>query len=422
MNKRLFILFAGLVAFIGLSMSAATYTIDDIPNVHLIDSTRYVSNPDNILSPRAVATVDSLMRNIRRTTSAEAVVVIVDDIEGGDIGTFATELFGKWGLGKSDVDNGLLVLVAKDLRRAAIRPGYGLEGVLPDITCGHILREDMFPRFKEGDYDGGIVSAVSRINDILTSPEAAAEIASGEADADFAGNKQGGEGIDTFFNIWLTAGAIGAAIMLLLLLLILARHSKDTPHNKYKALESLRPVYLALTFLGLGIPAVASIPLLLLLNRWRNMPRTCPACGTKMQKVDEVHDNDYLNHVQDTEERIGSVDYDVWLCPKCGETDIEEYVTPGKAYMRCEKCGGLTARYLRNRILRQPTTLSAGSGVREYQCAACGHITPVAYTIPMIVVIPTSGGRGSGFGGGGGSFGGGFGGGMTGGGGASGGW
>ena len=61
-----------------------------------------------------MAQADAIMRDIRRSTSAEAVVVVVDDIEGGDIDSFATELFTKWGLGKSDVDNGLLILVAKD--------------------------------------------------------------------------------------------------------------------------------------------------------------------------------------------------------------------------------------------------------------------------------------------------------------------
>lgn len=421
MKIRLTALLLSLLLLAGLNASATTYTVADIPNVHKLDSTRYVSNPDDILSPAAVATLDSLMRNIRRTTSAEAVVVVVDNIDGGDIDTFATDLFGDWGLGKSDVDNGLLILVAKDLRRAAIRTGYGLEGVLPDITCGRILRSEMFPRFKEGDYDGGVIAASQLINRLLTDPEAAAEIASAEADADFAADGDEDD-IRVFFTIWFTVAVIITVIMLVLMASLYAPKRHDSPREKYKALAGLKPVYLALTFFGWGIPALASIPLLLMLRRWRNTPRQCPACGTPMKKVDEVHDNDYLNHVQDTEERIGSVDYDVWLCPKCGETDIEEYVVPGKGYVRCEKCGGLTARYLRNRVLHQATATTTGDGVREYQCAACGHITPVAYTLPMIVILPSGGGRGgSGFGGGG-SFGGGFGGGMTGGGGASGGW
>ena len=151
--KRIFVVLN--LILLTLAAFAATYTVDRIPNVHLADSTRFVSDPDNILSPEALAQADAIMRDIRRSTSAEAVVVVVDDIEGGDIDSFATELFTKWGLGKSDVDNGLLILVAKDLRRAAIRPGYGLEGVLPDVVCAGILRNQMFPAFRKGDYGKG---------------------------------------------------------------------------------------------------------------------------------------------------------------------------------------------------------------------------------------------------------------------------
>ena len=155
------------ILLLSLAAFAATYTVDQIPNVHLADSTRFVSDPDGILSPQALAQTDEIMRTIRRSTSAEAVVVIVDDIEGGDIDGFATDLFTKWGLGKSDVDNGLLILVAKDLRKAAIRPGYGLEGVLPDVVCAGILRNQMFPAFRRGDYDEGIVAASQTIGTIL---------------------------------------------------------------------------------------------------------------------------------------------------------------------------------------------------------------------------------------------------------------
>ena len=406
--------------------TAATYTVDQIPNVHLADSTRFVSDPDGILSAKALAQTDAIMRDIRRQTSAEAVVVVVDDIDGGDIDSFATELFTKWGLGKSDVDNGLLILVAKNLRRAAIRPGYGLEGVLPDIICYRILRDKMFPAFRQGDYDKGIVEAASAIQNILTDPDAAEEIRSQQQDADFA--RHGDEvNLKSFFGTYFTISGVIALIMLAVLLTTLYHARKKSRHEKYMALDKLKPIYLALTFFGLGVPAAASVPLLLCMNRYRNSPRKCPRCGTMMNKVDEVHDNDYLSQAQDTEERIGSVDYDVWLCPSCGETDIEPYINANSGYSICELCHSRACRLTRERILRQPTTVSKGEGVKEYTCLNCGHINPRRFAIPMLVApIIVGGGRsrgGGGFGGfGGGIGGGGFGGGMTGGGGASGGW
>ena len=422
MKKILYIFF--LVAIAAMSAAARTYSVADVPNVHLDDSTRFVSNPDGILSDATVAGIDAAMRDIRRTSSAEAVVVVVDDIEGGDIDEFATDLFEKWGLGKSDKDNGLLILVAKDLRRAAIRPGYGLEGVLPDIVCGRILREQMFPRFKEGDYDGRLAAATETVHAVLTDPEAVDEIMSANADPDFNGGKRADDDID-IVHIWLVLGCIIGAVLLLVFIMKLQSVKGKPAHEKYMAMENLKPLYLALTVFGLGLPIVASLPLVIMLRRWRNTPHKCGRCGSQMQKIDEVHDNEYLDGGQDLEERLGSVDYDVWRCPSCGETDIEQYVQRGTPYHQCERCHAYTSRLARTRVLRQPTTLREGEGVREYNCLHCGHTTSERFALPVLVAPVVVGGRGRGFGGGGGfgGFGGGsFGGGHTGGGGASGGW
>lgn len=407
------------ILLLALSASAAVYSVDDVPNVHLSDSTRYVSDPDNILSPSARARVDSIMANIRRSTTAEAVVVIVDDIDNGDIDDFATELFTKWGIGKSDIDNGLLILVAKNLRKAAIRPGYGLEGVLPDIVCAGILRNQMFPAFKAGNYDRGIIDAAETIKNILKDPQSIDEIRSAQTTP----GEDEDTGLKIFFKTYFTVAGMITLCMLIIFVCVVWNKRHHSRHEKYIALNRLKPIYLALTFFGLGLPAIVAIPMLLMMNRYRNNPRTCPNCGTKMTKVDEVHDNDYLNQAQNTEERIGSIDYDVWLCPKCGETDIEPYANNNSGFTKCEKCGAFACRLSRDRILYQPTTMRKGQGVKEYTCFNCGHINPIFYVIPMLPpIILSGGGRGSGGGFGGGFGGGSFGGGATGGGGASGGW
>ncbi len=404
-----------------LAVFAGQYTVDKIPNVHLKDSTRYVTNPDGVISAATVAELDAMLNRVRRSTSAEAVLVVVDDIDSDDIDTFANDLFSKWGLGKNDLDNGLLVLVAKDMRKAVIRPGYGLEGVLPDIVCARILREQMFPSFRKGDYDTGIMKSMESISGILLDPQNREEILSAQADVDLGGG-EGSEG-DSFhyYIVFCIVLAIG---MLFFLLLRLYSVRSKSDRDKYLALSGMKPIYLGMTVAGLFIPIVASLPLVILLYNWRNGTHKCPRCGTKMKKIDEVHDNEYLAHSQDIEEKIGSVDYDVWLCPKCGEKDIEQYVAKGTPYCQCDKCHAYTSRLIRSRILRDATSTSEGLGVKEYNCLNCGWTQSRQYKIPMVVVPPviiSGGGNNSGFGGGG-FGGGGFGGGMTGGGGASGGW
>ncbi len=405
---------------------AAAYTPQQIPNVHVADSMRFVSDPDNILSAQTVASLDMMLKGIRRTSSAEAAIVIVDNIEGQDIDSFATELFELWGLGKDDKDNGLLILVAKDLRRAAIRPGYGLEGVLPDITCGQILREKMFPEFAEGNYDTGLLAATSTISQILNDPMAVEEIMSRERDADTPAGET-----DDFFYIYITLAAFAAIVMLFWLFILLHITSKLDKHERYARIAQYRPVFLIVTFLGLGIPLVASLPLIIILQHWRNSPRICNRCGSKMKRLDEATDNQFLDPGQDLEEQLGSVDYDVWHCPDCNETDIEQYVNNSSVYKPCPRCS-IRAYSLRSqRILIQPTTRNEGAGVRFYHCRACGYDHDENYRIPRkqddsallaaaAIGAAAASGRGGGFGGGFG--GGGFGGGSTGGGGASGGW
>lgn len=407
---------------------AATYTVADIPDVHRADRNAFVANPDSVLDAASVAEINSRLQALRRTTSVEAMVVAVDNIEPTDIDAFATELFQHWGLGKTDKDNGLLILIARDMRKVAIRPGYGLEGVLPDITCGRIIRDCMAPEFRQERYGLGTAAAVGLICNILQNPEHAQEYLSTLDDADDAKQMTGDDAFGMYIGI---CGSLALFLLVILVFKIAALRGRSR-YDKYVALEPWRPTYLALTFLGLGMPAIASIPLCILLGHWRNSRRACPNCGSTMQKVDEVHDNDYLTPAQDLEERVGSVDYDVWLCPHCHETDILPYINQKSVMVECDRCHARTAVLRVDRIMTAPTAHSHGKGVKEYECLNCHNRTRRFYDIepkPDVAAGALAAGailgsmsRGSGGFGGGGSFGGGFGGGSTGGGGASGGW
>lgn len=424
-------LLASIFLIFSLWVTAATYTPAQVPDVHRHDRTQFVANPDGILSAQAVEQLNEMMAQMRMQLTVEPMVVAVDDItDPDDYQEFATELFERWGLGKSDLDNGLLVLMVKNRREVVIRPGYGLEGVLPDITCGRILREVFFPAARDGDYDGAMLGTMGIIDNILSDPVAAEEYRSKEADADAQGSAE--DDLDAFM-LYLGCAVALALIMLALFLMRLSSLKGKSDYEKYKAMSSWQSIYLALTAAGLFIPLIATVPLILRLNRWRNKPRTCPHCSTKMYKVDEVHDNDYLTPSQDLEERIGSVDYDVWLCPKCGETDILAYTLPSSTYTECDKCHARTMRPLGYRVVRRPTQNQNGLAVKEYECLNCHNHRQDNIDLP-----PDDAGRnaaaaaavgailgGMGRGGSSGSFGpigGGFGGGHTGGGGAGGRW
>ena len=276
-----------------LVASGKVYTPEEVPNVQVTDSTQYVSNPDGILSAEAMSAINRAISSTRHTSTAEIAVVVVDDIDR-DINDFATRLFELWGVGRSGNNNGVLVVIAKDARKAVIRTGYGAEGVLPDVVCSRIIRNDMAPEFRDEHYDEGTVKAVTHITQILTDPEAAAEMRQG-ADKDKESDFSGAELFAWYLRLCCTV----AIVMLILVITAIFIGRKLPEQERWRKLNDLKPVALFACFFGLGLPLIAYIPLVLTMRRVRSRHRDCPNCHHRMKKLDEEHDNYYLTPAQD---------------------------------------------------------------------------------------------------------------------------
>ena len=163
MRKLLFILSLWGCLF----LHAKEYTIQEIPMVHLQDRTRYVSNPDGILSSSAVATMDKILYALEQKTGIQTLVVAVTDIKGGDCFEFAYQLGKQMGVGQKGRDNGLVILLSTDERCVQFATGYGLEGVLPDAICKRIQNRYMVQHFGKDDWDTGMVEGIRAVNSYL---------------------------------------------------------------------------------------------------------------------------------------------------------------------------------------------------------------------------------------------------------------
>ncbi len=139
---------------------AKVYKIEDVPIVHLEDATKYVCNPDSILTPSTVAAIDSMFYALEQSTGIETVVLALTDIEGGDCFQFALDLGNKYGVGKKETDNGLVVLLSTEQRCIQFVTGYGLEGTLPDATCKQIQTKYMNSYFAKGEWDKGMLEGM----------------------------------------------------------------------------------------------------------------------------------------------------------------------------------------------------------------------------------------------------------------------
>ena len=166
MRKRLL----GFLLLLLCCLSAAeakVYRVEDVPMVHLADRTRYVSNPDGILSSASMATIDSLLFILEEKTGIQVLVAVLGDIEGGDCFDFAYRLGKENGVGREESDNGLVVLLSTGERCVQFATGYGLEGVMPDAICKRIQQQYMVEHFAAGDWDVGMVAGMRAVCGVL---------------------------------------------------------------------------------------------------------------------------------------------------------------------------------------------------------------------------------------------------------------
>lgn len=156
--------------FVAAGNAQKAYSVGDIPNPKLPSESSYVSNPDNILSQATVDRVNSMLRTLEDTTTAEVAVVVVNSIGDRVPKDFATELFRTWGIGKKENNNGLLILLVIDQRRMEFETGYGMEAILTDVLCKRIQVEKMVPLAKEEDYDGAVLAGVTDVVKVIMDP------------------------------------------------------------------------------------------------------------------------------------------------------------------------------------------------------------------------------------------------------------
>ncbi len=141
---------------------------------------RLVNDFADLLSEEQEFSLESKLLKFNNESSNEVTLVIVPSLHEMEVGEFTQETARKWKIGKKGRDNGVLILTSSGDRKIFIAPATGLQGVLPDVVCGRIIRKDILPRFKEGNYYGGFdagiesIMAASRgefINDLPAAPQ-----------------------------------------------------------------------------------------------------------------------------------------------------------------------------------------------------------------------------------------------------------
>ncbi|MGD0547515.1 MAG: TPM domain-containing protein [Terracidiphilus sp.] len=152
-----------MAAFVCVSAVAArAERVEDLPQ-----PTDYVSDYAHVLSPQAIARLDSLCAQLDHSAAnAQIAIVTVQTLDGDDLDDYSNRLATKWGMGRKGEGRGLLMLFAIQDHRRKIEVSAGLQGILPDGKVGDIGR-DMVPDLKANDFDGAVSLGLGEVAQVI---------------------------------------------------------------------------------------------------------------------------------------------------------------------------------------------------------------------------------------------------------------
>ena len=151
---------AARVAFVALLLCFSCAAAADVAVPPL---TGRVVDQTGTLSSAEVAALTQTLGDLEKHKGSQIAVLIVPTTDQESIEQFSIRVAEAWKIGRKKIDDGALLVVAKNDRRLRIEVGYGLEGALTDATARRIIDEDITPKFKSGDFAGGISAGVDRI-------------------------------------------------------------------------------------------------------------------------------------------------------------------------------------------------------------------------------------------------------------------
>lgn len=328
-----------LVALIGFSVASVADVPSPRPN-------GWVSDHAHVLDREQRQQLDSVAEALHAARGVELAIVTVDDVPGTPK-QFATDLFKTWGIGSAQTNNGVLVLLVIGRRRIEVETGTGIEAALTAEWLSSMQADAMVPRFKAGDFGGGLLAGVRAIDEhIRNAPAESTNTAPAGTYRSNGEDRDRGEpaGMETSigadprwgFLVGAAAGALGIGI-------------------------------------ALGIEAL----------RRRRMCLVCIP-PRRMDELDEVADDAHLNSGQRAEEQVGSVNYVVLLCPGCRATRTLRKRQWAPHYQPCPSCNYKTVRSTTTTTAHSTYSTKGEIEVTD-ACSHCDFIYRHRYEMPMLI-------------------------------------
>ncbi len=169
------------------------------------DLSRRVTDLTGTLSAGQMAALDDKLAAFETRKGSQIALLIVPTTQPEDIAQFGIRVAGQWKVGRNKIDDGVILIVAKDDRKLRLEVGYGLEGAIPDAIAKRVIAETITPYFKAGDYYGGIDAGVQQLMQLIEGEPLPAPSAS----------KKGGD--DSPFILLIVGGVVAGWLLSMLM-------------------------------------------------------------------------------------------------------------------------------------------------------------------------------------------------------------
>jgi uncharacterized protein len=155
--------FATLLFLFAGALGAATGDFADIPQLKA-----RVTDTSGTLSPGDIAGIEAQLKAFEQKKGSQMVVLVVPTTQPEAIEQYSLRVAEAWKIGRKGVNDGVILLVAKNDRKMRIEVGYGLEGAIPDAVAKRVIAEVISPKFRSGDFAGGIRAGVEKLTSVAS--------------------------------------------------------------------------------------------------------------------------------------------------------------------------------------------------------------------------------------------------------------
>lgn len=433
-NRRTLWLLATLSTLLMLcgalfSAPAAAVTLDEAARAlrkgdRVYDYARVLSRDDQ-------QRLQDHLEALERKGLAQGAIVIADRLEGVNIEEFALALGEQWKIGRADSDNGFVMAVSIQDRKWRLEVGRDLQGAVPDAIATRLMRDNVVTAFRQGQYGSGLDQALTSLEQRLekaggiealpTHPVAPRSspmmvlatllLGAGTVGVAFTSWPRGSvPGRDPWkmAGIGLGFGSLACAILGVLqvpgggfglilvgllpaawatLRLVEGTWIPVALNDATQMSSTVTRAYWAVVIVGtLGwlftAPSGLIFPFLLLAvplgfalkGYFMRTPRACPECQGALRWLPEAEEPQFLREDENLEQRLGSVDYDIWRCQKCQRSAVFPHPKVFAPYKECPRCHRRTLT-TRTVLDAAPTAWQDGwaSDVTECKNPKCGY-------------------------------------------------